>query len=596
MNGANDALVTLGTWDWIFLVWFLLVTTGVGLYYSKRAGKDLAEYFVSGRNLTWWALGTSMVATTFASDTPLVVSGFVIDDGIARNWLWWSLLFGGTLTVFVFSRLWRRSRVMTEIELISRRYDGKAAHLLRGFKAAYLGLFMNAIIFGWVTLAMSHVLEVVFSIRPEISIGILLLIAIAYTFLAGLWGVVAADVLQFSMAIIGSILLAVLTVAEVGGLGALVDGIKQLEAAEGREILALFPRDWTVLTGLVLVPLLFNWWAVYYPGAEPGGGGWVAQRMLAAKDENHARAGTLWFTIAHYVLRPWPWILVALAAMILEPRFLSHEVYGDAFVSEKAYPTMFRVLPVGILGLVVASFFAAFISTITSVLNLSASYLVNDLYLPFLARGKPSNAHQVRVARGAVVLVGVIGVGVTWILESAGEGWTLVIGLTAGTGLVLLMRWLWWRVNAWSEISAMLASAVFSLLLGTNRGARLLQDLFGPDLGADMQVPLVVGLTTLVWIVATYMTRPVDTEKLTEFFTDIRPGGFWGPVESATGLRPSPLGHDLWLWITSSALVFGGLFGVGSALLLDVTSATVFLGLAALGGVLTWSGMKKETT
>jgi SSS family solute:Na+ symporter len=596
VSAPANALVSLRAWDWIFLVWFLLVTTGVGLYYSKRAGKDLAEYFVSGRNLTWWALGTSMVATTFASDTPLVVSGFVIEHGIARNWLWWSLLFGGTLTVFVFSRMWRRSSVMTEIELIDIRYDGRPARLLRGFKAAYLGLFLNAIIFGWVTLAMSRVIEVVFNVRSELSIGILLVTAIGYTFLAGLWGVVAADILQFSMAIVGAVILAVLSVAEVGGLGQLVDRVQQIEVAQGREILALFPHDWTVLTGLVLIPLLFNWWAVYYPGSEPGGGGWVAQRMLAAKDERHARAGTLWFTIAHFVLRPWPWILVALAAMVLEPRFLSPETYGDAFAAEKAYPTMFQFLPVGMLGLVVASFFAAFISTITSVLNLSASYLVNDLYLPFLAPAERNNEREVGVARATVVLVGVIGVGVTWLLGSAGQGWTLVMDLTAGTGLVLLLRWLWWRVNAWSEISAMIASAGFSLLLGTERGGRILQATFGTSIGADMQIPVVVLLTTMVWLLVTYTTRPVAAKHLAGFYAKVRPGGWWGPVATVGQAQPSSLRRDLWLWATSSALVFGALFGVGSALLLDAALAFVFLGVAVIGGILTYFGLKWETT
>ncbi len=589
---AGKLSVSLSAWDWVFLVWFLLVTTGVGLYYAKRGGRNLAEYFVSGRNLTWWALGTSMVATTFASDTPLVASGYVVEDGIAKNWLWWSFLFGGTLTVFLFSRLWRRSQVLTEIELIAHRYDGTAARVLRGFKAVYLGLLMNAIIFGWVTSAMSRVLEVVFDISPAYSVGALLALAVIYTFLSGLWGVVAADVLQFAMAMVGAVLLAVLSVAEVGGLGELIDQVRKLEVEHGREILAIFPSDWTVLVTLVLIPLLVNWWAVYYPGAEPGGGGWVAQRMFAARDERHARGGTLWFTVAHYVLRPWPWVLVALAAIVLDHRFLDPETFGDAFHHEKAYPSMFRVLPVGMLGLVVASFFAAFVSTITSILNLSASYLVNDLYLPFIARGVVSDAAQVRVGRCAVLVVALCGVVVTMILQSAGQGWTFVIELTAGTGLVLLLRWLWWRVNAWSEISALIASAVFSIALNTTAGTGCLARLVGNTYAPAASIPVVVVMTTAVWLTVTFLTRPVSAEHLAAFYTQTRPGGWWGPIARATQLRPASVGRDLFLWVTSSAFIFGGLFGVGSALTLNATQAVLFLVIAIIGGLLTLRGLR----
>lgn len=584
--------VSLDGWDWAFLVWSLVVTTGVGLYYARRAGANLSEYLLSGRNLPWWALGTSMVATTFAADTPIVVAEFVITKGIAGNWLWWNFLVGGTLTVFVFSRLWRRSGVVTEVELIAKRYDGRAALALRGFKALYLGLLVNAIIFGWVTKAMSQILDVV--IGPEdstLALSILIALTLGYTALSGLWGVVATDILQFAMAMIGSILMAVLSVKEAGGLEQLVDRVSALGSENGRDLLAIFPTGWNAFSAAILVLVLVNWWAVYYPGAEPGGGGYVAQRMAAAKDEKHARAGTLWFAFAHYVLRPWPWILVGLAALALEPRFLDPKTYGDEFAPGKAYPSMFRVLPVGLLGLVVASFVAAYMSTITSQLNLAASYLVNDFYLPFVApKGSPPDDRtQVRVARGTVVAVTIVGCVITWLLSSAGTGWTLIMEATAGSGLVLVLRWLWWRVNAWSEISAMAASAVACLLSHTKAGEALLLGLAGGDEAAELVAPLrllfVVAVTTVTWLAVTFATKPVGAEKLAAFYREVRPGGFWGPVARALSLPPVRIGRDVALWAASSVFVFGCLFGIGELLLLRTGAGVGFLAAGVAGGV-----------
>lgn len=578
--------VSLGAWDWVFLIWFLGVTLGVGLYYARRAGSNLSEYFVSGRSLPWWALGTSMVATTFAADTPLVVTGFIITQGIAKNWLWWSFLIGGTLTVFVFSRWWRRAGVTTEIELIARRYDGKAASMLRGFKAVYLGLVLNSLVFGWVTKAMGQIVEQVFDVPKVWSLGILLAITLGYTSLSGLWGVVAADVLQFAMAMVGAVLLAVLCVSEVGGLSALVDKVSALEVEHGRDLLSLFPTDWTdAFTIVVVVLVLVNWWAVYYPGAEPGGGGYVAQRMLAAKDERHARAGTLWYIFAHYVLRPWPWILVALAAVVLQPGYLSQP---GAYPAEQAYPAMFEYLPVGLLGLVVASFFAAFMSTITTQLNLSASYLVNDLYLPFLSRGRESERSKVHIARLAVALVTAVGCVIAWQLESAGSGWEALMQLTAGTGLVLLARWLWWRVNAWSEISAMIGSAVAYVILNHGPGTALVARLAGDtdsELANTYRLLLTVGFSTAVWVTTTLLTRPVGDEHLASFYTDVRPGGFWGAFSRRANLPRFAVGRDVLMWLAATVMVFGSLLGLGSALLIDVDTAVWCLGAAAGGAI-----------
>lgn len=601
MTGA----LTLGTWDWVFLVWFVAVTLGVGLYYARRAGRNLQEYFVSGRDLPWWMLGTSMVATTFAADTPLAVAGFILAFGVAKNWTWWCFLVGGTLTVFVFSRWWRRAGITTEIELMALRYDGAAARFLRGFKAVYLGLVLNSIIIGWVTKAMGQIVEHVFDVPKLWSLVVLFGLTFAYATVSGLWGIVAADVLQFAMAMVGALLLAVLCVHEVGGLDALVGKIEAIEVAQGREVLALFPTDLQSTFGLaVLVMVMVNWWAVYYPGAEPGGGGYVAQRMLAAKDERHARAGTLWFIFAHYVLRPWPWVLVGLAAMVLAPEFLQWYGFSDAqkaanpeLAPERAYPAMFEHLPVGLLGLVVASFFAAFMSTITTQLNLAASYLVNDLYLPLRGDDGDTDLGRVRVARLAVVLVTAVGITVAWILESVAEGWTVMWNMTAGIGLVLILRWLWWRVNAWSEIAAMLGSALaFVFLWLTEAGKELVVSLAGTedaDLTGSVRLLLSVVVSSVAWVSATLLTRPVESSRLRAFYEKVRPGGWWGPVARETGVAPSPMGRDLAMWGASTVFLLGALLGVG-ALLLGRDGAWVFLGASVVGGGVLWGLMRGE--
>ena len=596
--------VTLSAWDWGILLWFLAVTTGVGLYYARRAGSDLQEYFLSGRSLPWWALGTSIVATTFAADTPLAVAGFVISGGVAKNWIWWSFLFGGTLTVFLFSRFWRRAAVVTEIELIALRYDGGAARALRGFKAVFLGLVVNSIIFGFVTKAMLSIVAVLFPDVPGVwALTGLLALTLVYTALSGLWGVVATDVLQFVMAMLGAVLLAVLAVQEVGGLDAMVERVRATVAAEapGRDLLSIIPTGWDAFTAGVVILALVNWWAVYYPGAEPGGGGYVVQRMSAALDERHARGGNLWFIVAHYVLRPWPWILVGLCAVVLEPRFLeavgvAGDLRGDELdaalagagltdfhPADKAYPWMFHLLPVGLLGLVAASFLAAFMSTITTTLNLSASYLVNDLYLPFLAPRGENVRHQVFVARLTIVLVMACGAGVSWLLVSVGEGWTMIMKLTAGTGLVLILRWLWWRVSAWTEIAAMLGSAVaFLLVWYFELDAKLAAATGGP--GEQLGLLLVVAGSTVTWVAVTLVTRPTSDACLEAFYRRVRPGGRWGPVAARLGMAPHPFGRDLAMWGASTVLVFGALFGLGSLLLGDSVVGSVCVVVAAIAG------------
>ena len=607
MNGQKLVMEPI---DWVFLVWFLGVTIGVGFYYVKRAGKNLSEYFLSARNLPWWALGTSMIATSFASDTPLAVTELVVKYGIAGNWMWWSFLFGGTLTVFLFSRLWRRAEITTEIELIAKRYEGQPAAILRSFKAVFLGVVINSIVFGWVTQAMGEVIEVAFGLDHNSSYRVfalagMIVVTLVYTALSGLWGVVATDVLQFAVAMIGTIVLAVLSVNEVGGLEVLVTKVQALEVSRHRDILSIVPTGWDAVTGAVLILAIINWWAVYYPGAEPGGGGYIAQRMFSASDERHARAGTLWYIFAHYVIRPWPWVLVALSAIVLEPRFLDPAGHAAGFLPRRAYPWMFFVLPAGMRGLMMASFAAAYMSTITSLLNLSASYLVNDLYLPLRARGASSPAadsrsedrRQVFVARLAVLLVTGVGCSVTLLLESITQGWGLVMELTAGTGLVLILRWLWWRVNAWSEISAMVTSACVCLLSHSQLVENWLVRLAGGkpnEAVGPMRLLLIALVTTIVWCAVTLLTRPVSLEHLESFYRTVRPYGWWRPVAKATGIAPAPVGNDVILWGASSAFVFGALFGLGSALLLRPGAAALWLIVAAIGGIVVVGLLRRE--
>lgn len=581
MAGTVTA-AALQAWDWFLVVWSLAVVVGVGVWYSRRAGRSLDEYFLSGRSLPWWALGTSMVATTFAADTPLAVGELVVEDGIAGNWLWWNFLIGAALTVFLFSRWWRRARITTEIELLALRYDGRAARALRGFKAVYFGLVLNSLVIGWVTKAMVGILATIFpEVPPGWILAGLIALTLAYTALSGLWGVVATDVLQFTLAMVGSILLAVLSVRDAGGLGRLVARVRELEVEHGRNLLSLFPSGADAFSFVVLVLVLVNWWAVYYPGVEPGGGGYVAQRMLAAKDERHARAGTLWFLIAHFVLRPWPWVLVALAAIVRAPEYLAA---SGAPAPATAYPSMFSVLPVGLYGLVIGSFLAAYMSTITTQLNLAASYLVNDLYRPFLARDGMAPRREVHVARIAVAIVTAAGCLVSYLLVSVSEGWNVMRELTAGTGLVLILRWLWWRVNAWSEIAAIVASALAFTVSKLPPCEAALLDLAGRDAGAAAQLRLVgiVLCTSACWILVTYATRPVGAERLQAFYRLVRPGGWWQPLAQATGIPVHGLRLELAMWGTSIALAFGALFATGSLLLLDFRTAFLSGAIAAL--------------
>lgn len=565
--------------DWIVLAAYFLLSLGIAWALRGRAQRSLADFFVSGRRIPWWIAGTSMVATTFAVDTPLAVTGLTAQFGIAGNWLWWSLLLSGMLTVFFFARLWRRAGVLTDVELIELRYAGRPAAFLRGFRALYLGVLMNCLILGWVNLAMVKILAVSLNLDKKEAVLVCLALTAAYTTIAGLWGVLITDLLQFVLMMAMTIALAYFAVEAVGGLGALKTQVLAVEAARGGEgsLLAFLPAPdsaWMPLT-VFLVYIGINWWASWYPGAEPGGGGYVAQRIFSAKDEKHSLWATLWFNIAHYALRPWPWILVALASVVLYPDLADKEVgYVQVMVDH---------LPASLRGLMLAGFLAAYMSTVSTHLNWGASYAINDFYRRFL-RPHASEQHHLRASQVATILLMLLAAGVTYFLETIRGAWELLLMIGAGTGGVYLLRWYWWRINAWSEISAMIAAFLTSL------GLRL----WGPFTGEEHVVfaqNMVVTTTvcSAVWLGVTRFTSPEPTAHLLRFYRRIRPGVFgWRPIAAqapeASGV--SSRWYNLRAWMLGCALVYLTLFATGKLLLGWWASGLWLLAAAAVSGCL----------
>jgi solute:Na+ symporter, SSS family len=553
--------------DWSAVIAYLLITLLLGLYFRSRSGKSVDDYFVSGRNVSWWLAGTSMVATTFAADTPLVVTGLVYAQGVAGNWIWWSFLLSGMMTVFLFARLWRRSGLLTDVQFAEMRYSGKPAAFLRGFRALYLGLLMNCLILGWVTKAMTSIVAATLGVSDQRALAVCVFFLIPFTglyvALGGLWGVLWTDLFQFALKMSIVIGVAWYAVAACGGMHAMLDKLAAARAAVpgAADATALFPdfsRPWTTEALWTLPALTFvvylglQWWAFWYPGAEPGGGGYIAQRIFSARDERNGLLSVLWFNIAHYAVRPWPWILTALAAIVLYPN-LQHPETGYMLVVSQHVPAALR-------GIVVAGFMAAFMSTYATQLNWGASYLVSDFYRRFLRTGA-SDAHYVMMSRVATVLLVVVSAIVSMQLQSIRSGWEFVLEAGAGTGGVYLLRWYWWRINAWSEISAMATALVASLVLHWTApftGS-------APVLFAKNAVATTV-ITTLVWIVATLVTSPEPEPKLIEFYKKVRPDvRGWRPVARlATGIPATiDLGRNLRAWILGCAMVYLALFAVG---------------------------------
>jgi len=563
--------------DWLIIVLYFIVSADIGLAYTRKAGQSLADYFVSGRSLPWWLAGTSMVATTFAADTPLAVAGLVAKYGVAGNWLWWNGALSGVLTVFFFSRLWRRAGVLTDVEFAELRYGGQPAAVLRGFRALYLALPINLIIMGWVTRAMVTILHISLNIDPWKAALFLFGVTAVYSVFAGLWGVIVTDLFQFIFAMGGSILLAVLAVQSVGGL----DPLTARTAAHFGSADAAFgvipPLDapWLPVTTL-MVWLGVQWWAAWYPGQEPGGGGYVVQRILSAKDERHGLLATLWFTIAHYALRPWPWILVGFVGLLRYPNLANPE---EGYVR-----VMVDILPSPFRGLLLAAFAAAYMSTISTHLNWGASYLVNDVYIRFI-RPHASQRAQVRASRLATAFLMVASLVVMGFLSSVEQGWKLLIGLGAGTGLVFILRWYWWRVNAWSEISAMVASFVTSMVL--TRFGHSMGDPGTRDYAFTMVTT--VAITTVVWLAVTLLTAPESAETLDRFYRRVRPGGpGWRAVAERLGYGGDriPGGALSWVnWVAGIAAVYTAVFAVGAFLTGEPWSGLVYA-LVATGSFL----------
>ena len=579
--------------DWIVIAAYFLFNIAIGFYYKAKAGKNISEFFLSGRNVPWWLAGTSMVATTFAADTPLAVTGWVAKNGIAGNWFWWCFVAGGMMTVFFYARLWRRSGVMTDIEFSEIRYSGKAAAFLRGFRALYLGIPINCIILGWVNLAMVKILVLVLGITRDQSL-LLVIALIVFTSListlSGLWGVLVTDVFQFAIKMSMVIVLAVVAVQAVGGIGAMKAKLQLVDAAKNAggqhgSILSFVPdlnSAWMPLITF-FVYISINWWATWYPGAEPGGGGYIAQRMFSAKDEKNSLLATLFFNVVHYGVRPWPWVLVALVSVILYPNLADPET---GYIK-----VMIDYLPPYLRGLMVAAFAAAYMSTIATQLNWGASYLVNDFYRRFLKKNA-SDRHYVNISQLATILLTVISVLVTRQMDSISGAWKLMTLTGAGTGLVLLLRWYWWRVNAWSEVSAMISAFLVSIALQKLWG-------FNSDSPRDFAliIMITVGITTVVWLTTTFLTQPESNQTLIAFYRKTRPSlAGWGPVAAlAPDVKPTQDGwHNLLDMLSGCALIYGFLFGTGKLLLQEYTPGLLLLGLGAFGAFLIYWDLNRR--
>jgi solute:Na+ symporter, SSS family len=573
--------------DWSAIVLYLGITLALGLYFRSRSGKSVDDYFVSGRNVSWWLAGTSMVATTFAADTPLVVTGLVYTQGIAGNWLWWAFLLSGMMTVFLFARLWRRSGLLTDVQFAEMRYSGKPAAFLRGFRAIYLGLLMNCLILGWVTKAMTSIVAVTLGVSDRNALAICVLFLIPFTglyvALGGLWGVLWTDLFQFALKMAIVIGVAWYAVAAAGGMHSLLSRLAEMRAAAGPgagDATAFFPDFSRPFSqeGLWLLPVItfvvnigLQWWAFWYPGAEPGGGGYIAQRIFSAKDEKNGLLAVLWFNVAHYALRPWPWILTALAAVVLYPH-LEHPETGYMLVVSQHVPPALR-------GIVIAGFMAAFMSTIATQLNWGASYLVSDFYRRFIKRDA-DDPHYVLISRLATVLLVIASAGISVLLSDIRSGWQVVLEVGAGTGGVYLLRWYWWRINAWSEISAMATALVVTIWLrwtepfsGTN-----------PVVFAKTALATTVA-TTVVWLIVTYATKAEPEEVLLKFYRSVRPQiTGWQPIARMAPEVPATrdLGSNLLSWVLGCLMVYMALFGLGHVLLGPFWEGAGLLAAAAI--------------
>ncbi len=582
----------LHTIDWVIVAATLLVCFAPALFFSRRSGKSTSEFFASGRAVPWWLAGLSMVATTFSSDTPNLVTDIVRRNGVAGNWVWWAFTLTGVATVFFYARLWRRSGVMTDLEFYEMRYSGKAAGVVRGFRSVYLGLFFNCIIMATVNLAACKIAAVLFNLPRWQTLLFIFVLNVAFAAVSGLWGVLVIDMIQFFIKMTAVIAAAYFAVKAVGGLPAMVSTLTAKAGPNGLHYLNILPNfknNWDMLLAIFIMPIAVQWWAVWYPGAEPGGGSYIAQRMLASKTEKDSLGAVLFFNIAHYVLRPWPWILVGLCSIIvypqlsdiqkafphLDPTLIGHDI---------AYPAMLKFLPIGFIGLMVGGLIAANSSTILTHLNWGASYLVHDFYRRFINK-KAAEKHYVMAGRLATVGLFLCASGMVFLMESAKDSFDIILQVGAGTGLLYLVRWFWWRVNAWCEVNAMISSFVVSiLLLVLKRG--------GMVLATHYALLITIAATTIVWVSTAFLAKPTDRKTLVEFYKKVRPfGPGWKSVRAEAGIVDTgvPGTHEniplaLVGWASGVSTIWSSLFTVGNVLYGRWNYAAVLFGVFLISG------------
>jgi len=594
--------MTLSGLDWTIIALFFIVSLGIGLLVARRSGKDTAEFFLSGRNMPWWLLGVSMVATTFSADTPNFVTNVVRTQGVSGNWAWWAFLLTGMLTVFVYAQLWRRSGVLTDLEFYELRYSGPAARFLRGFRAIYLGVFFNIMIMASVSLAAIKIGSVLLGLSAYETLAIASTVTVIYSMLGGLRGVIYTDFIQFFLAMLGSIWAAcvILSHPEIQGLENL------LVHPNVSDKLSLIPdfNDRDMFITVLIIPLAVQWWSVWYPGAEPGGGGYVAQRMLAAKDEKNAMAATLFFNIAHYALRPWPWIIIALASLVVFPDLASIAAafpHIDPEVikikDDLAYSAMLTYLPAGLLGLVVASLVAAYMSTISSHLNWGSSYIVNDWYKRFY-KPAASEKEMVTVGRWSTLLLMIFSAFFALQLESALDAFQILLKIGAGTGLIFILRWFWWRINAYSELTAMIVSFVLAIYLD------LIHTKLGfAEIAEHIKLLTSVGLTTVAWVVVTFMTRPTDQGVLVGFYKKIKPAARgWQPVIdqaisdkeiTKAEVFAGKLPLQILAMLAGCFMVYGALFGTGYFIYGNISQGIMAFVVSGISGLIIFSLWRK---
>ena len=563
------------TIDWLIIAIYFLVALAIGIWASKKAGSDTQSFFLAGRSMPWWLLGISMVATTFSTDTPNLVTDLVRQKGVSGNWAWWAFLLTGMLTVFIYAKLWRRSNVLTDIEFYELRYGGKPAAFLRGFRSLYLGLVFNVLVMGTVSLAAIKFGEILLGWEGWFTLLIACTVTIVYSVLGGLKAVIITDFIQFILAMVGSVfaMFYILNLPEIGG-------IKNLVLHENvRGNLSFFPdfSDPNSWVPVMFVPFAVQWWASYYPGAEPGGGGYIAQRMFSAKDENHAIGATLLFNVCHYALRPWPWIIIALSSLIIFPDLKDIQSAFPNLPEGKlghdvAYPAMLTLLPPGLLGLVAASLIAAFMSTMSTQLNLGASYLVNDFYKRFI--NKSANEQQLVTAGRIFTIVSVcLGAGLGLTLTNASQAFELLLMIGAGTGLIYILRWFWWRINAYTEIIAMITSLIIAYYFN------FLNDSF------VVWIEIVIGaaLTTITWIIATFITPPEDEKTLMRFVDIVNPGGpGWKKFEQKKTIERWSVPKGILSMLLGSIAVYGILLGTGSFIYGNYLIATSLMAISLI--------------